>query len=163
MTARVDYDTEKASQEGFDGFLPKPFKIKDLETMFGHASQEESPVSDAESGFADFPELSEMLGGEEEAIRGVLTVFAHTTADNLVGLNECIEKDDFTRAHELCHKMLPMFIQLQQEEAVPFLSKMNESRGRNASAYPEWKDDAVRFMDAADKMLEMLSEKYGIN
>ena len=163
MTARVDYDTEKATQEGFDGFLPKPFKIIDLETMFGRAAQDDSPESSSESGFADFPELSEMLGGEEEAIRGVLTVFAQSTADHLVALNDCIENDDFTRAHELCHKMLPMFIQLQQHEAVPFLTRMNESRGQKANAYPEWKDDAVKFMDSADQLLEMLSEKYGIN
>ena len=162
MTARVDYDTEKAAQEGFDGFLPKPFKIKDLENMFGHASQDEGTASSSESVFSDFPDLCDMLGGEEEAIRGVLTVFAHSTADNLVGLNECIEHDDFATAHELCHKMLPMFIQLQQDEAVPFLTKMNELKGRDASVYSEWKDDAVRFMDSADKMLEMLSEKYGI-
>ena len=163
MTARVDYDTEKAMQEGFDGFLPKPFKIKDLETMFGHATQDESTVTESGSNFTDFPELCDMMGGEEEAVRGVLTIFAQSTADHLVALNECIECDDFARAHELCHKMLPMFIQLQQDEAVPFLSKMNESRGRNAKDYPEWKDDAVRFMDSADQLLEMLSEKYGIN
>ena len=163
MTARVDYDTEKATKEGFDGFLPKPFKIKDLETMFGHASQAESTDTGSETVFADFPELCDMLGGEEEAIRGVLTVFAQSTADHLVALNECIEKDDFATAHKLCHKMLPMFIQLQQDDAAPFLSKMNESRGRNAKDYPEWKEDAIKFMDSADKLLEMLSEKYGIN
>ena len=163
MTARVDYDTEKAAKEGFDGFLPKPFKIKDLETMFGHASQTESTDTGSETVFADFPELCDMLGGEEEAIRGVLTVFAQSTADHLVALNECIEHNDFTTAHELCHKMLPMFIQLQQDDAVPFLTQMNESRGQKANAYPEWKDDAIKFMDSADKLLEMLSEKYGIN
>jgi hypothetical protein len=80
-----------------------------------------------------------------------------------VALNECIEKDDFARAHELCHKMLPMFIQLQQDDAVPFLTRMNESRGQKSKVYPEWKDDAVKFMNSADQLLEMLSEKYGIN
>ena len=163
MTARVDYDTEKATQEGFDGFLPKPFKIKDLETMFGHASHDDDQPTATLSDFADFPELCEMMGGEEEAIRGVLTVFAQSTADHLAALNECIEKDDFARAHELCHKMLPMFIQLQQDDAVPFLTRMNESRGQKSKVYPEWKDDAVKFMDSADQLLEMLSEKYGIN
>jgi signal transduction histidine kinase/FixJ family two-component response regulator len=163
MTARVDYDTEKAAQEGFDGFLPKPFKIKDLETMFGHASHDDDQPTATLSDFADFPELCEMMGGEEEAIRGVLTVFAQSTADHLVALNECIEKDDFARAHELCHKMLPMFIQLQQDDAVPFLTRMNESRGQKSKVYPEWKDDAVKFMNSADQLLEMLSEKYGIN
>lgn len=162
MTARVDYDTEKATQEGFDGFLPKPFKIKDLETLFGHTSLDGKTALNTESTFADFPELSEMLDGEEEAIRNVLTVFAQSTADHLVALNESIEKDDFATAHGLCHKMLPMFIQLQQDKAVPFLIRMNELRGRSAKDYPEWKDDAVRFLDTADQLLETLSEKYGI-
>ena len=164
MTARVDYDIEKASKEGFDGFLPKPFKIKDLESIFGrHASKDEVTLPDTETNFADFPELCDMMGGEEVAIRGVLTVFASSTADNLVALNECLETDDFIRAHELCHKMLPMFIQLQQDDAVPFLSKMNELRGLDANVYPGWKDDAIKFMDTADQLMEMLSEKYGIN
>ena len=105
------------------------------------------------------------MGDDEEAIRGILTVFAQSTADHLVALNECVENDDFTTAHGLCHKMLPMFIQLQQEKATPFLSKMNNARGANdpSTVYPEWKDDAVKFMDDADQLLEILSEKYGIN
>ena len=166
MTARVDYNNKTAKREGFDGFLQKPFKIKDLEALFGsHVSQKGSTNSVSTSGFADFPELCDMMDGEELAIRGVLTVFAQTTADNLVALNECLENDDFARAHDLCHKMLPMFIQLQQDDVVPFLSKMNDAKGSSNArrSYPKWKDDAIVFMDAADKLLEMLSDKYGIN
>jgi CheY-like chemotaxis protein len=163
MTARVDYDTETAIQEGFDGFLQKPFKIKDLETIFGlHASNEESSPKSICTGFSDFPDLCEMLADDEEAIRGVLTVFAQSTADHLYALNDCLEHDDFLRAHDLCHKMLPMFIQLQQGDTVPFLTKMNESKGKDSNVYPEWRDDAVQFMSKADKLLELLSEKYGI-
>ena len=163
MTARMDYDTEKASEEGFDGFLQKPFKIKDLETLFGRHSWHEDQKGS--TPFADFPVLCEMLADDEEAIRGVLTVFAHSTADHLVALNDCVERDDFMTAHNLCHKMLPMFIQLQQEQAIPFLSRMNDLRGaaEGDKAYPEWKDDAVRFMDLADKLLEMLEGKYEIS
>ena len=160
MTARMDYDMEKARQEGFDGFLQKPFKIKDLETLFGrHTWDKETTVS---ASFTDFPELCAMMSDDEEAIRGVLTVFAQSTADHLVALNECIERDDFAIAHGLCHKMLPMFIQLQQDNAVLFLSKMNDLRGQSSDAYPEWKDDAIKFMSQADQLLEMLSEKHGI-
>ena len=121
---------------------------------------EEEPVANAT--FTDFPELCDMMGGDEEAIRGILTIFAQSTTDHLVALNECVENDDFSTAHGLCHKMLPMFIQLQQEEAVPFLSKMNDLRGHGDEAYPEWKDDAVRFMAKADDLMELLAEKYGI-
>ena len=161
MTARMDYDTEKARGEGFDEFLQKPFKIKDLEALFGvHAWHDDRT---APTSFTDFPVLCEIMADDEEAIRSVLTLFAQSTADHLVALNECIENDDFATAHGLCHKMLPMFIQLQQEQAVPFLSKMNDLRGHGAEDYPEWKDDAVKFMDLADQLLETLSKKYGID
>lgn len=160
MTARMDYDTAKAKEEGFDGFLQKPFNLQDLEGMFGRHFMEEEHAT--ESSFTEFTQLCDMMGGDEEAIRGILTVFAQSTADHLVALNECVENDDFVTAHGLCHKMLPMFIQLQQEKAIPFLSKMNESRGQGADAYPEWKDDAIQFMAQADDLIELLSEKYGI-
>jgi CheY-like chemotaxis protein len=160
MTARMDYDTAKAKEEGFDGFLQKPFNLQNLESMFGRHIKEDKLVADA--SFTDFPVLCDMMGGDEEAIRGILTVFAQSTADHLVALNECVENDDFVTAHGLCHKMLPMFIQLQQEKAIPFLSKMNELRGLSANAYPEWKDDAIQFMTQADDLIELLSEKYGI-
>lgn len=160
MTARMDYDTAKAKEEGFDGFLQKPFNLQNLESMFGRHIKEDEHL--AGTSFTDFPELCDMMGGDEETIRGILTVFAQSTADHLVALNECVENDDFVTAHGLCHKMLPMFIQLQQEKAIPFLSKMNESRGLGAEAYPEWKDDAIQFMAQADDLIELLSEKYGI-
>ena len=163
MTARMDYDTEKARSEGFDGFLQKPFKIKDLEALFGKHQWIEDTADSA--SFTDFPELCEMMAGDEAAIRGVLTVFAQSTADHLVALNECVEKNDFATAHKLCHKMLPMFIQLQQEQSIPFLSRMNESKGtsRGAKAYPRWKDDAIQFMAEADALIELLADKYDIN
>jgi hypothetical protein len=41
---------------------------------------------------------------------------------------------------------------------------MNTARGVNdpSTVYPEWKDDAVTFMNQADTLLELLTEKYGI-
>ena len=162
MTARMDYNTEKARWEGFDGFLQKPFSLKTLEQMFGRFTlEEENPETCC---FSDFPALCEMMNDDEEAIRGVLTVFAQSTANHLVALNEAVEQDDFASAHALCHKMLPMFIQLQQDEAVPFLSRMNTlSPNRSGSeAYPEWKEDAMNFMAMADKLMELLADKFGI-
>ena len=170
MTARMDYTMEIAKQEGFDGFLPKPFSIKDLEGIFGrhlldNGDEDKShPKGETASLFPDFPELEQMMDGDKESIEGILTVFAHTTADNLVSMNEFIEREDFTAAQALCHKMLPMFIQLQQDKAIPFLSRMNESRGNaeSAKAYPTWKEDAVKFMADADQLLELLADKYGV-
>lgn len=168
MTARMDYTMDIAKQEGFDGFLPKPFSIKDLERLFGRHLREEEELPSTMEGhsghFPDFPALEAMMDGEEEAIQGILTVFAQSTADNLMELNETIENEDFATAQALCHKMLPMFIQLERTDCVPFLTRMNESRGNaeGAQAYPEWKEEAVTFMDRADALLELLAERYGI-
>ena len=171
MTARMDYTMEIAKKEGFDGFLQKPFNLKALENLFGRHSKEEtanldgSPAEKAASTrFADFPELCSMMSDDEDAIRNILTIFAQSTADHIVAMNDAVENNDFITAQALCHKMLPMFIQLQQEQAIPFLSRMNALRGKKKDArqYPEWKEDAIQFMTQADQLLEVLSEKYGI-
>ena len=162
MTARVDYDTEKATNEGFDGFLQKPFNLNDLEHLFGRHTLEETPASTC--CFSDFPMLCEMMGDDEEAIRAILMVFAHSTADHLVAMNDLIGQGDFASVHVLCHKMLPMFIQLQQDDCIPFLSRMNNSKGSASAAqdYPTWQSDAYEFMKHADRLLDLLSEKYDI-
>ncbi len=171
MTARMDYTMEIAKKEGFDGFLQKPFNLKALESLFGRHSHEDTAAQDNAQHdkaepccFTDFPELVSMMGNDEDAVRGILTVFANSTADNLVALNEAVDTDDFATAQALCHKMLPMFIQLQQEQAIPFLSKMNSLRSnkKDAKHYKKWKDDATHFMSLADQLLEMLAEKYEI-
>ena len=153
MTARVEYNNEKAKAEGFDGFIRKPFNLKDLEDLFGKASEFESV--DTESPFKEkFPAFCEMMGNDNEAIRSIMEVFSSSTANDLLALNTFIDNNDFVGAQALCHKMLPIFTQLEQDTT--FLSKMNELRGKadSAESYPTWIDDATVFMTQADRLLE---------
>ena len=158
MTGRIEYTTEKAKEEGFDGFLQKPFNMKQLESLFGSVTSSENA---AESAFPDFPEFSETMGNDTESIRSILTVFTQTLSEDLVSMNTSIEQSDFVEAQAICHKILPMFIQLERD--TEFLSKMNAMRGKGTEAdYPEWKDDAAQFMAQADELLDLLADKYGI-
>ncbi len=157
MTARVEYNNEKAKDEGFDDFIRKPFNLKDLEALFGRASFNEPEA--AGSPFANkFPNFCELMGNDSEAIRSIMEVFASSTANDLLGLNMCIDSNDFVGAQALCHKMLPMFTQLEQDTT--FLTKMNEMRGKadSAESYPTWIDDATTFMAQADELLEIIEE-----
>ena len=43
MTARMEYTNEMAKKEGFDGFLQKPFNLKQLENLFGSVASSEHP------------------------------------------------------------------------------------------------------------------------
>ena len=159
MTARMVYTNEMAKKEGFDAFLQKPFNLKQLESLFGSVASSES---EAEIAFPDFPAFSEMMGNDKEAMTDILNVFVQSTADDLVLMNTLIEKSDFVEMQSLCHKMLPMFKQLERD--VTFLSKMNDLRGKGKKEkhYRKWKDDAVKFMAQADELMDLLSEKYGI-
>ncbi len=159
MTARMEYTNETAKSEGFDGFLQKPFNLKQLENLFGSVALSEN---ESETAFPDFPAFSEMMGNDKEAMTDILNVFVQSTADDLVSMNALIEQSDFIEMQHLCHKMLPMFKQLERDTT--FLSKMNNLRGKNEAEadYPNWKDDATQFMAQADELMDLLAEKYGI-
>ncbi len=161
MTGRIEYTTEKAMEEGFDGFLQKPFNMKQLESMFGNVASSELTPQNRCALAEDFPSFCAVMDEDEEAIRQILSVFVQSTADDLVAMNALIEESAFIGAQELCHKMLPMFSQLERDTS--FLARMNALRGKKEeSEYPEWKEDAMRFMAQADELLDLLAEKYGI-
>ena len=159
MTGRIEYTNEKAKGEGFDGFLPKPFNLKQLESLFGSVALSEN---EEETAFPDFPAFSEMMGNDKEAMTDILTVFVQSTANDLVSMNTLIEQSDFVEMQGLCHKMLPMFIQLERDTT--FLAKMNAMRGKDETEedYPNWKEDATQFMAQTDELMDLLAEKYGI-
>ena len=162
MTGRIEYTTEKAKEEGFDGFLQKPFNMKQLESLFGNVANSDE-ANEASCQFSDdFPTFCQMMGDDEEAIRQILTVFAQSTADDLVLMNTLIEESKFVETQDLCHKMLPMFTQLERD--ITFLAKMNELRGKGKKEkhYRKWKDDAQAFMAQTDELMDLLAEKYGI-
>ncbi len=159
MTARIEYSNEIAKEEGFDGFLQKPFNLKQLESLFGSVAAAES---EQEIAFPDFPSFSEMMGNDRPSMTDILSVFVKSTSDDLMTMNALIEASDFIEMQALCHKMLPMFTQLERDTT--FLSKMNGMRGKGDTeeSYPNWKEDAIQFMSQADELLDLLADKYGI-
>ena len=159
MTGRIEYTTEKAKEEGFDGFLQKPFNLKQLENMFGSVALSEN---EAETAYPDFPAFSEIMGNDKEAMTEILNVFVQSTADDLVSMNTLIEESNFVGMQDLCHKMLPMFSQLERDTT--FLANMNAMRGtaKKEKHYRKWKDDARQFMAQTDELMDLLADKYGI-
>ncbi len=160
MTGRVEYNNEKAKEEGFDGFLQKPFNLKQLEVLFGSVALREN--KNEETVFEDFPKFSEMMGNDKDAMTDILRVFVQSTSDDLVSMNTLIERSDFVEMQGLCHKMLTMFTQLERD--ITFLSKMNAMRGmcESGADYPNWKEEARQFMAETDELMDLLVEKYGI-
>ncbi len=160
MTARDQYSEKFAMDEGFDGYIKKPFSIKNLAQLLNTGITEETSQS---CDFTDdFPQLCAMFNNDATAIRGILQTFADTTSDNLVTLNDAVTEHDFAKAQAVCHKMRPMFIQLEQESA-QYLIDMDSRRGQDASSLPDWEEKGIEFMKQSDALLAMLADKYDIS
>lgn len=162
MTARSEYNNDVAASKGFDNYLRKPFSIKDLALTLNSDVNIETKENKSSKFIADFPELCSMFDNDDDSITNILKIFVETTSDNLVALNEIISSNNFNDAVSLCHKMCPMFAQLNQKESSEFLYKMDRLRGSDETSFPEWKEKSIEFMNNVDGFISYLSETYGI-
>ena len=160
MTARDEYSENYAMSEGFDGYLKKPFSIKELALLLNDNWVEEEGKNCEYS--ADFPQLCEMFNNDSSAISEILQTFVDATSDNLVILNDAITEHDFEKARAVCHKMRPMFIQLEQKSA-QYLIDVDSRRGPDATPLPDWEEKGIEFMNQSDALLAMLADKYDIS
>ena len=163
MTARADFSLELAKDLRFSNYLPKPFSIEDLYTLFGGKyikadkesySTDIKPVTMAESAEnrVCFPMLEDMFENDYEAIRDILTTFDIATYENIEKLRDCLSKDDFSGCQAICHKMLPMFAQLEAHESVVILKRMDSLRGSTQDKHPEWKNDIEQLIPQAENL-----------
>jgi hypothetical protein len=159
MTARSEYNNEVACQNGFDDYLRKPFSINDLALLFN--TNFDIRTDNISKYQNDFPELCSMFDNDCD-INNILTTFAEITSLNIITFNEIINANDFSEAVKLCHKMYPMFVQLNQKDSADFLLRMDKSRGKDESSFPEWKEKSIEFLHNVDDFLLYLSEKFGI-
>jgi CheY-like chemotaxis protein len=157
MTAMGKFDVATAEAEGFDGYLQKPFSINGLKDLI--AGKSSHPPVEAKSPNHPFPRLHEMFDGDMEAITEVLNSFAVASEKNLLLLNEAVINDQFAAAQAICHKMLPMFIQLGLDEQVPFLQKMDGLRGKSPDEFPEWKSETSACIVSAETIVSQMKLK----
>jgi len=161
MTARSEYNEHIAKGKGFDGYLRKPFSIKDIATLFNSEIVIEQDSDDKSKYYNDFPKLCNMFDNDDD-IKNILKSFVATTSDNLLIFNKIITDNDFDKAVNLCHKMYPMFVQLSQDEAAEFLFKMDKMRGKDSESFPDWRDRSIDFMNNVDEFISYLSDRYDI-
>ncbi len=151
MTGRGDYDADRASCDGFDGYLPKPVGRAMLGELLGVAT------TDAVGGFES---LEELFGNDREAIAEVLAVFAASTEENLTRLRSALDIADFAAAQAVCHKMLPMCEQVGVVSCLDTLRLMDSLRGQPTDALPDWPQRIATLLVEAEKTLADIRKGY---
>ena len=154
MTARPDFNLTKATEIGFSGYLQKPFTQHQLASAFDqHAIAADSTGGGVQA-------LYTMFDGDIESVRHVLAVFVDTSTKNMEQLRDAVNSNDFVKAQALCHKMVPMFLQLDTRGIADTLAYMDSLRGQDANVYPQWRGKLCDFMLAANQLIEKLEREH---
>lgn len=130
LSARADISEEDIKEQGFNGFICKPFTAQQLrETVRTHALGEKvvstnEETDNNEEQVEDGP-FSGLLGyacGDRESEALILDSFIQESNMNLENLSKAWKSDKSEDVKHFAHKMLPLFRTLQKKEIVEKLT-----------------------------------------
>lgn len=128
LSARADISEENIKEQGFNGFLCKPFSAQQLiDTIRLHTKGENIPVLEEqeEEPNADntpFYGLLSYACGDKESEAMILDSFIRESTSNAKELKKAWLLNDTTKIHHYAHKMLPLFRSLQKKGIVETLT-----------------------------------------
>lgn len=121
VSASDNIHAEDLKEAGFDGFLKKPLSLKELLEIIA--------VQVKQATFSgvlfDAKSLLEMMDGDEAAMQQIMELFASSTRENIALLATYLEDKEHKEVKRLCHKILPMYLQLGVREVAPLLAKID--------------------------------------
>lgn len=145
ITARGDMNENDFQQKGFAGMLQKPFNQSELKKVVKNAlnhltvsdnipdtlpvqkdTYETSPHTDQPYNFSPLTAFSE---DDPEAAKEILRTFAQETQKNMEKLQTAISNKDMEALCATAHKMLPTFLMIEAQKAIPLLKWLEQQRG----------------------------------
>ncbi|MDC7995227.1 hybrid sensor histidine kinase/response regulator [Altibacter sp. HG106] len=136
MTGSKEFTREAFLKAGFSEMLPKPFSkrqlLKALAPLFGSpfimADDSAEKRNDAQPSHNTF-ELSRMRSfvDSEESLKEVLRVYCEQSTDDLQLLEHALKKGAESDVKNIAHKMLTMSRQLDAQEVVVLLEKLEDN------------------------------------
>lgn len=145
ITARGDMNEDDFLQKGFAGMLQKPFNQSELKKVVKNAlthltvsnnipdtspvqkeTHETSPHTDQPYNFSPLTAFSE---DDPEAAKEILRTFAQETQKNMEKLQTAISNKDMKALCATAHKMLPTFLMIEAQKAIPLLKWLEQQRG----------------------------------
>ena len=167
ITARGDMNENDFLQKGFAGMLQKPFNQSELKKVVKNAlthltvsdnipdtspvqkeAHETSPHTDQPYNFSPLTAFSE---DDPEAAKEILRTFAQETQKNMEKLQAAISNKDMEALCATAHKMLPTFLMIEAQKAVPLLKWLEQQRG--TQTYTQEAEQAAEAVIAETKQV----------
>lgn len=167
ITARGDMNENDFLQKGFAGMLQKPFNQSELKKVVKNAlphltvsdnipdtssvqkdTHETSPHTDQPYNFSPLTAFSE---DDPEAAKEILRTFAQETQKNMEKLQTAISNKDMEALCATAHKMLPTFLMIEAQKAIPMLKWLEQQRG--TQTYTQEAEQAAETIIAETKQV----------
>ena len=132
LSARADISEEHIKEQGFDGFICKPFTSQELiDTIRLHTKGENiaMPEGEEEQPSAEdtpFYGLLSYACGDKESEAMILDSFIRESTSNVKELKKAWLLNDTKEMHHYAHKMLPLFRSLQKKGIVEKLAVLEK-------------------------------------
>lgn len=168
LSADSDRTEKEYLEAGFTAFLSKPFTSSQLTALItrltGIPLQEpiitsSNPVQDtARNGYC-LKHILQFVDNDQEALQKILDSFVTTTQEHIELLKKYQKEKQWTAIIQLAHKMLPMFRQLEINEEIPLLEKLEQATKNDL---PENQILSLT-QEVIDKTLLLLKEDFKIS
>ena len=145
ITAREDINYDDFIKMGFKAYIKKPISISDLKLQLGGQT-------------VNFGSLNEMLENDPEALQEVLISFINSTRENIANLRIALLNNEFKKAQSVCHKMIPMLIQVGAIEKLDILKKIDALRFETIQEYPGWEDDILEVIEYSELIIDQTTD-----
>ena len=130
LSARADISEEHITEQGFDGFICKPFTSQELiDTIRLHTKGDsialpegEGKVEEPSADNTPFYGLLSYACGDKESEAMILDSFIRESTSNVKELKKAWLLNDTKEMHHYAHKMLPLFRSLQKKGIVEKLT-----------------------------------------
>lgn len=167
ITARGDMNENDFLQKGFAGILQKPFNQSELKRVVKNALSHlniSDNVPDASPAQMEankapqntdqpynFSPLTAFSEDDPAAAKEILHTFAQETLKNMKKLQAAVSDKDMETLCATAHKMLPTFLMIEAQKAIPSLKWLEQQRG--TQTYTQEAEQAAETVIAETKQV----------
>ena len=145
-------NTSKAElqQLGFDDFLEKPFSLHQLEKILTPVYPQKK---DKKSELFSLHTLNELFDDDTDTIHTLLNTFAISLPNDIQKFEQGLAEKNLFLIQQTAHRLMPFCKQINANEVVVILEKIELSRKETNLQFSDFKSDVILLVENLKKLL----------
>lgn len=129
----LEEEQEKCYKVGMAGFIPKPFKERDIINVLNSIglNKEKANSSDIWKEL-EMPTLTNLADGDVEFANSLFEIFIRSTSEELVKFEQAIANKESDKIGQIAHKIKPSLLTFEFKSALKIADKLESDNYTNA-------------------------------